>query len=291
MRYIVMGITLLAVAGCQRGPSPEVQAQLDQLSQVAGEKDRLIDELAQTARLMSEIGSELAKVQSAERVAAAKIKSESPSTAQRDTLMWRVQDVVARVRQGESRLGESRRRIQALTHVSDSLKAQLEQTVAQFQSTLDVQKETITELNTRLEVAQAQNVELTARTVALEDTVRSQSVAYYVVGTKQELLQRGIVVEEGGSRVLFVFGKRGKTLQPARDLPLSEFTPIDARSVRQIPLPDPEAEYRIASRQNVEYLATPPDEQGEIRGPALDIAAPDRFWLPSKFLIIVKSSD
>ncbi|HEX9581682.1 MAG TPA: hypothetical protein VF970_11315 [Gemmatimonadales bacterium] len=290
VRRTVIGITLLALAGCQRGPSPEVQRQLEQLSQVSEEKDRLIDELTQTARFMSEIGSELAKVQSQQRLATAKIQSESPTTALRDTVLWRVRDVVTRVRQGEARLTESRRRIEALTHVSDSVKAQLEQTVAQFQVTLDLQKQTVTELNDQLQAAQTQNVELSARTVALEDTVKTMSVAYYVVGTKEELLQRGIVVEEGGSRVLFVFGKRGKTLQPARDLPVSEFIPIDARAVTQIPLPDPQAEYRIASRQSVEYLATPPDERGEFSGAALDITAPERFWLPSKFLIIVKTS-
>jgi hypothetical protein len=286
----VIGITMLALAGCQQGPSPQVQQQLDQLTQAAAEKDQVIEELTQAARLITDISTELSKVQTQRQVAAAKIQSESPRTAQRDTLMWRVRDVVTRVRQGESRLREARTRIQALEHVSDSLKSSLEGTIAQFQATLDQQKQAITDLNAQLQVAQTQNAELSVKTVALEDTVRSMSVAYYVVGTKEELMQQGIVVEEGGSRVLFIFGKRGKTLQPARDLPVTAFTPIDARAVTQIPLPDPEAEYRIASRQNLEYLATPPGEDGRFSGAALNIAAPDRFWLPSKFLIIVKTS-
>lgn len=290
VRRSCIGLAVLALAACQQGPSPEVQRQLEQLSVASVEKDSLLQEMAQTARLISEISSELAKVATRERLAAAKITSESPLTAERDTLLWQVRDVVTRVRQGEGRLRDSRRRIQALTQASDSLKAQLEGTVAQFEAALESQKQTITALSEQIQNLQAENASLTVKTVALEDTVKNMATAYYVIGTKQELLERGIVVEEGGSRVLFIFGKRGKTLQPARDLPVSQFTPIDLRQVTEIPLPDPEAEYRVASRQSLEFLAEPPDEKGEIRGSALRITTPEQFWLPSKFLIIVKTS-
>src|SRR2546429_6341430 len=36
--------------------------------------------------------------------------------------------------------------------------------------------------------------------------------SYYVVGTKDELEQKGIITEEGGARFLFVLWKSGKTL-------------------------------------------------------------------------------
>lgn len=286
---ILVGL-LLAVAACQRGPTPEQARELEQARAAVAERDTLLQEMAQTARFIGEITAELAKVQSRERLASAKIQSESPRTAQRDTLLWEVRDVVGRVQQGETRLREARRRINALTATSDSLKAQLQATVTQLEQALAAHRETIAALNAQIEDLRTQTVQLTAKTVALTDTVSAMSTVYYVIGTKKELMQRGIVVEEGGSRVLFVFGKRGKTLQPARDLSPSEFTPIDSRSVTEIPLPDPSAEYRIASRQSPEYLATPPDEKGLLRGiTALRIAQPEKFWLPSKFLIIVKS--
>lgn len=250
----------------------------------------MLQEMAQAARFIGEIAAELAKVQSRERLASAEIQSESPRTAQRDTLLWQVRDVVARVQQGEARLREARRRISALTATSDSLKIQLQATLTQLEQALAAHRETITALNAEIEDLRNQNVQLTAKTVALTDTVSAMSTAYYVIGTKEELVRRGVVVEEGGSRVLFIFGKRGKSLQPARDLPVSQFTSIDSRSVTEIPLPDPSAAYRVASRQSLEYLATPPDEKGLLRGTAaLRIAEPDKFWLPSKFLIIVKS--
>lgn len=289
-RWFYAGLGVLVAAACQPGPSPEVQRQLEQLGMVSAQKDSLLQEMALTAQLIGEVSSELARVATRERMAAAKITSESPLTAERDTLLWQVRHVVSRVREGETRLRDSRQRIQALTKASDSLKAQLENTVAQFEAALESHKQTITELSQQIQNLQAENQSLTVKTVALEDTVKTMSTAYFVIGTKQELLERGIVVESGGGRVLFIFGKVGKTLQPARDLPVSEFTPIDYREVREIPLPDPEAEYRVVSRQSLEFLAEPAGEKGEVRGSVLRIASPGHFWLPSKFLIIVKSS-
>ena len=115
-----------------------------------------------------------------------------------------------------------------------------------------------------------------------------QFTAYYIVGTKDELIEQGIVTEVGGSRVLFIFGRAGKTLVPARELDTAQFTPIDLRTTLEIALPDSLATYRIASRQNVAFLADPPDKDGKVRSP-LRITSPDEFWLPSKFLIVVRS--
>jgi hypothetical protein len=57
----------------------------------------------------------------------------------------------------------------------------------------------------------------------------------------------------------------------------------------QIPLPDSTAEYIIASRQNLDHLVTPRDDKGKIRGEtSLEIDTPEPFWLPSKFLIVVR---
>jgi hypothetical protein len=110
-----------------------------------------------------------------------------------------------------------------------------------------------------------------------------QNTAYYIVGTKDELLERGIIVKEGGARVLFIFGKAGETLQPARDLDPGQFTPINLTEVREITLPDSTAEYLIASRQDLAYLEVPPveGEKPRVRG-SVRIGAPEQFWLPSR---------
>lgn len=282
-----MGISCAVVSfgavACQRGPTPEQLA-------VMAQKDSLIKEVAEQSRVLSDISAELAKAQVEGRQL--EVRSESPRTATRDTIFARIQDVTNRLATAERQLADSRRRIRSLTSLSDSLKATLETTIANYESTIASQRVTIQELNDRLQKLTEENAALVVAQAALTDTVQSlkqeSNTVYYVVGTKKELLERGIVQEEGGSRVLFIFGKAGKTLVPARDLEPSLFTPIDKHAVTEIPLPE-EAEYRVASRQNVEALATPPDQKGRIKGNVLKIAEPDKFWVGSKFLIIVRS--
>jgi hypothetical protein len=289
----IIGVLALGLVACDRGPSPEIQAQLDQLVAVSAEKDSLLSQVAENARLMSEISTQLVAVADREKLEKSVSASESPIAASRDSLRVMVGDVTQRIQLGEERLRQSQRRIRALSNVSDSLKAQLDATVASLTETLENQKATIETLTARVEELEAENVVLATEKAALVDTVEQlveeTNTAYYVIGTKDELIQRGIVTEEGGSRVLFIFGKAGKTIVPARQLNPADFTPIDIRSVTEIALPDSSEEYRIASRQDVAALAEPP-ENGKIRGTnALRITAPDQFWMPSKFLILVRS--
>src|SRR5439155_27092112 len=55
-------LALLVAAGCKQGPSPEVQARMDSLSQASSEKERLMSEVAENTRMVSEISKELATV-------------------------------------------------------------------------------------------------------------------------------------------------------------------------------------------------------------------------------------
>src|SRR5207302_2206005 len=112
---------------------------------------------------------------------------------------------------------------------------------------------------------------LRGQVVALTDTVANMSVrentVYYVIGTRDELQQRGIVAPEGGSRFLFVLWKTGVTLTPARHLDPSSFTAINKREVTNIPLPDPNAYYRIASQQDLSAPGcSQADDHGDISG-------------------------
>lgn len=288
----VVGTLVLGGVACQRGASPEVRAQLAQLTAVSAEKDSLLAQVAENARLMSEIGAQLVAVADREKLEAVASAAESPIAASRDSLRVMVGDVTQRIQLSEERLRESQRRVRSLNRLSDSLRTQFDETVASLQETLENQKTTIATLTERVEQLEADNIVLATEKAALADTVEQlfeeTNTAYYVIGTKDELIERGIVTEEGGSRVLFIFGKAGKTLVPARELDPADFTPINMRHVKEIVLPDSTEAYRVASRQNLEFLVEPP-EDGKVRGTALRIAEPYQFWLPSKFLILVRS--
>ncbi|HEV8264940.1 MAG TPA: hypothetical protein VGQ06_08300 [Gemmatimonadales bacterium] len=276
-------VAALLVTATACGTSAETERKLAELEQAAAQKDSLLQEVAVSARLLSDVSAQLAKVQMRGRQI--RTSSETPLLAQRDTMMQKLRYVVARVSETETRLTESQSRIRLLTNLSDSLRTTLDSTASNLQSLIQSQKETIASLTEQVSELQNENI-------ALRDTVahvtERENAVYYIIGTKDELKEKGVIVEEGGSRVLFVLWRTGSTLSPARELDPSLFHVINKREVTEIRLPDAAARYHIASRQDLEYLATPPDGDGEITGRSLQITAPEQFWRNSKFLIIVQ---
>ena len=276
-----LAILLSGIVGC--GPSEEMQQRLQELELAAAQKDSLVQEIADIANFMSDVNAELASVQ-LEGVELAQI--ESPVQASRDSVLTKIRVLNTRFDESTGRLASSRRRIRSLTQVSDSLRATLEQTITNYEQMIASNREAIAALTDQVESLAERNVQLAAAVDTLE---AATSTVYYVIGTEDELLERGIIRKEGGSRVLFIFGKRGQTLVPARELDPADFTPIDKWEMTQIPLPDSTAQYRIASLQNLEYLMTPRDDKGRIKGRgSLEIGTPEPFWMPSKFLIVVE---
>jgi len=273
LRFTLAALVFV-VAAC--GTSAETERKLADLEQVNAQKDSLMQEVAISSRLISDVNVELAKVKV--RNNRLRISSESPITAQNDTLIAKLRYVVARVQETENALNQSRERVKGLTQLSDSLRAAYDSTVGNLQSVIASQKTTIDLLTDQVSTLSAENV-------ALRDSL---STGYYIVGTRDELKKKGILTEQGGGRVLFVLWRTGKTLQPARNLDPSLFTPIDTRQVTQIPLPVARGEYRVASLQDLDYIAEERDD-GKYRGtPTLTITSPVDFWRNSKFLIIIK---
>jgi len=271
---LTLAALVFVVAAC--GTSAETERKLADLEQVNAQKDSLMQEVAISSRLITDVNVELAKVKV--RNNRLRISSESPITAQNDTLIAKLRYVVARVQETENALNQSRERVKGLTQLSDSLRAAYDSTVGNLQSVIASQKTTIDLLTDQVSTLSAENV-------ALRDSL---STGYYIVGTRDELKKKGILTEQGGGRVLFVLWRTGKTLQPARNLDPSLFTAIDTRQVTQIPLPVARGEYRVASLQDLDYIAEERDD-GKYRGtPTLTITSPVDFWRNSKFLIIIK---
>lgn len=272
-----LSLTLIAVAfglaAC--GTSAETERKLAELETANAAKDSLMQEVAISSRLISDINVELAKARV--RNDRLRVSSESPITASNDTLIAKLRYVVSRVRETESALTASRERIKSLTALSDSLRTTLDSTVGNLQSVIAAQKTTIDLLTERVDA-------LTTENVALRDTL---ATGYYVVGTREELKKKGILTEQGGGRVLFVLWRTGKTLQPARNLDPRDFTAIDTRSVTQIPLPSAQREYRVASLQDLEYVAEERQDNKYTGTPVLTITSPVDFWRASKFLVII----
>jgi hypothetical protein len=297
MRYIAL-IVLLAtpLAGCRS--RAELAKALAESKAAEAQKDSLLTEVLETTQFVSDLNSELAK---------AKAVTDAPEGtdlgvpgAQRDrderkAALARIQQVIVRLNESETKLiaTENRaknakvRNTRLLAQIStykqtiEDLKTAAEQQRAEQEAIIADQRNQITSLNGQVD-------ELSVQTASLRDTVvhltAYKNRVYYAVGTKDELLRSGVVTKEGAK--FLIFG--GTRLEPARKPNLEAFTLIDKTQTMSIPLPRPDKNYKIVSRQSPEYLAGQVSDKGEVRG-VLEIASPEEFWSASKFLILVQN--
>ncbi len=281
-------------AGIPRDSLEIVRARLAQVEVVSAEKDSLIRELSEATSLIVAVGTEIASVQTPGDAVGPRLAGTEGSTADdRVALLGQVRDLTTRVRRSEARLSATRRRLDALVSQSDSLNFSLgayQQSLADLTAIVSAQKETVLALAARVDSLQSENIRLAEENLQLADTLtemgRRERTAHFVAGTKQELIERGVVVEEGGTRFL-IFTRTGETLRPAESLDPKDFTTIDLTVITEIPLPRSDRRYRIVSRHDLAHVDTATVSKGKIQG-RLRILDPRAFWAVSRFLILVE---
>jgi hypothetical protein len=275
--WVLTAILVATACQPQKASSPGLDRRLTEAS-LSAERDSLIMEVAATGKLLTEIQAELDRLPPAGMAVSANAESHAPETAYdlRRTTLERIRATTTRLKTAESRLATTERRLARITTARDSLKSEL----GTLNAVLDEQRAAVAALSGRLEAATAENNNLAEHLYSL---AHEQNTAYYVVGTRKELLAKGVLVEDG-HRAIPLIGRRGVT--PARDLPLGEFTSIDRSNSLELPLPDTSRRYRIVSRQNTAHLIG--DQGNGVVHGAIQIASPDGFWEGSRYLIVVE---
>ncbi len=256
-------------------------------------QSQIIGDATTSARLVAEIERDLSKVRSL-RVEGdtAEIESAIEATsAQLEIVQKKVNTLIRRLSASETRI--RRMRTDSTTHalVDSTMMSQLrdyEKSIAELHATVDQQRSEIAMLEQKVDSVVRANIILASQrdsvvVVANTMAAREDSV-FVIIGTEKELAEQGIVRREGGT--LLMFG-RGKTMVPGRSLDPALFTVLSKSRDLRIEMPDSEREYRIVSRQNLEYTDLEKPRDAIVKG-ALTITDADRFWAPSKFLILVR---
>jgi hypothetical protein len=268
-------------------------------------KNDLLNEVMASTQFVNDLNGELAQLKSRSRAKlSTKLTAESDMAAikeERATVVQRIREIVARLDSSEARVSSLRRRAASLAARDTALVGQvtefektiadLRQTVSQqkaeYEQMIAGQKAQIALLTSRVDTITQENVRLETEKSALTDTVTQlvteKNTAYYVIGSKDELIRQGVLVEEGRKRLLLL-GSR--PLSAARELDPAKFTKIDRQRDRVITFP--EGTYTIFSRQNPAYAVPMGTKDNKMTG-GLKIEQPDRFWESSKFLIIIKA--
>ena len=120
---------------------------------------------------------------------------------------------------------------------------------------------------------------------SVANLITYKNTVYYAIGTRDELIEKGVVTKEGSK--FLIFG--GTRLEPARDINTSAF-----HRHRQ----DPDAvDCSAPNRQEVQDRVPPESglsrrhatEKGEVQGGVVEIDSPEEFWSASKYLILVQN--
>lgn len=260
-----------AVASQQKQLATQLAAQKDSLTQVVLDADKFI----------TQIDSQISRVKGLPKHQRAADSLESPLQQQlqaRKEMLARVDALVQRARRTAALLAKEQGK-------NKELQAQLEkdqQMIADLQATIARQTETIATLTTRVDSLAGVTQQLGQD---LDFARATNAKAFYVIGREDELLKKGVIVREGGANLLFAHP--GRTLQPARKFDLAAFTPIDQREVHEIHVPDSTRRYQIVSRQSLDNAEVAMRDRSTFKGD-LKITDADRFWAPSRYLIIVE---
>jgi uncharacterized coiled-coil DUF342 family protein len=299
---------LAAIAGlsaCDRGKLHDL-ARSDSLraDSIVRIKDEMLNEVMASTQFVNDLNTEIAKLKTPVGGLKATRPNESEAAkaqADREAVKSRVQELVARLDSSESRIASLRSRVATLSKRDDQLTQQItlyEKTITdlrdaaerqrtELQAIINEQGTKIVALNSKIDTVSKDNVRLAGEKTALTDTVNQltaeKNAAYYVIGTRDELVQKGVLVEDGPRPVLGLFGSRH--VIPARSLDPAQFVRIDRLKDRTIQLPD--GDFSIVSRQDAQYTTPVEQKNDKIRG-ALKIDRPEKFWEPSKFLVLVR---
>jgi len=298
MRYA--GLILLiamTVTGCDRRQA-ELTRALAEARAAEAQKDSLLTEVLETTQFVSDLNSELAKAKTVALTsdgADPGLPGAIQDREERKATLARIQQVIARLNESEAKLTATETRAKNARIRNSRLLAQIA-----------IYKKTIEDLKTAAEQQRAENEEQRSQIALLAGQVDTlgkernslrgsvaslityKNTVYYAVGTRDELIQNviqnGVVTKEGSK--FLVFG--GTRLEPARNLNPAAFTAIDKTQTLSIALPRIDKKYKIVSRQSPEYLSGDVNPKGEVKG-VVEIVAPEEFWSPSKYLILVQN--
>lgn len=284
---ILIALPLLMVS-CE---NKEQLARISQLEQqqadllaAGNSKDSLINDFLET---MNQIEANLKEIKTKEKLI-------SQETASGTELSKPVRERINEdIRLINELLSDNKKKIASLSAKLSNSKIKITELEAELKNMIELTNQQMAERNSEIQVLKNELAGLNFNIAALNDTIsiirdnnrqlatsvtektNELNTAYFIVNSRKALIEKKIINKEGG--VLGI----GRTQKIAGDVNLAEFTKIDIRSLKSIPLGvkkatlmsvHPEGSYElIGTEKKIEELL---------------IKDPAAFWQKSKMLII-----
>ncbi len=283
-KLIVIAMLPLIFVACENKEQTarinQLQEEQEMMVNETRTKDSLINDFMQT---LNEIEANLAEIKSKEKLISKETASGtelSRSARQRvnedisliNQLMAENKEMIASLNQ---KLKRSNVRIAEFERMVEATNQQL----ALRDMEIDSLKTELSTLNFTIAVLNDTISQISNRNMALSGEVNERTnelnTAYYVVGERKELLDQHIISKQGG--ILGI----GRTQKVAGDVDLNEFTKVDIRNLKTIPLDVKKATIMsVHPAGSYELVGT------DKRVNELVIKDPELFWQKSRMLVI-----
>jgi len=277
-------LAVLAFAGCAdkekladvEMQNAELKVQLDSLTTDMSLKEEYVKEFTQT---INEVYDNLENIRTREN----HITKYSKDIEKQDNTKPR-ERMLANIKSIDDMLQKSKKQIRTLKSKSYSAgksSVALQETVDRLQKTLEEKEQYIAEIKLEIDdlnnrVAQVEE-ELLTKNAMLEQQSEVLNKAFYIVGTEDELKEKGIIKEEGG-----LFGLR-KAKKVAENFPSDEFVSADKINTNIIPISA--SSVKLISPHNTDSYHLVKREDNSTH---LEIIDADEFWKIQYCVIMTK---
>lgn len=278
---LLLIISLFAFTSCNNDEVKRLKEENKRLYEQIDERDKTVNDMFKS---LNEIEQNLYEIRAKEMIIkkASSVEIPEDDTDVRDRItqeMQLINDLVEKnkkqMSQLKNQMKQSNIKIIELEKTIDKLNRQIEerdQEISELKNRLETLNFTVEELNTQIE---SLHEEKAAQTEVIEKQTEEINSAWFVFGSKNELVTKNIITRQGG-----IVGI-GKSSKISSDMNLEYFTKIDVRKTTEIPLMTKEAN----------ILSTHPADSYELKVnnktvERLIIKDYKRFWSITKYLVI-----
>jgi hypothetical protein len=285
-KYIyLLSLVFFVTLGCNQKEKQEI-ARLTQENQAltiqSHQKDSSINEIFQS---LNTIESNLAEIKTKENIISAKSTAKEEVTPEVRTRINEdiriINDLMSKNKKEIAHLNRLLRDSKLKSAEVDKRMAELTRQLGSRDSLITVLKSdlskmdfSVASLNASLDTMKNEEMQLKS---TVSDRTKSLNTAYYVTGTKKELVDENVISKKGG------FVGLGKSSVLKQDFNEAKFQKVDIRQLNEIPL----------NSKKVEFVTTHPRNSYEVEKDAdgkvdkIKITDPDKFWSASKYLVVM----
>ena len=281
---ILSVVAIFAVFSCTNvQESPEYLAMQAKADSLQGLSDIKGDEIVNFLDDFNEIQENLNRIKEKENIITVNKNTDGELTADnKQQIQDDINAIYTLMIENQKKLNSLKKRLRG----SDKKIAQLERMITALEEQLKLKNNEIANLNEQLATLNIEvsdlndeiaNLEMDneEKDVVIEEKDDVINTAYYVIGTKKELLENKVITKEGG------FIGLGKTTKLKDKFNKEYFTKVDIRETNEIPIYAKKGTI-ITNHSSDSYTL-----EGEDKLDKIIISDAKAFWETSKYLVIM----